>query len=49
VLLLKQSNIVYDYFGTANQVVKNMWGYAAKTAATTIGTTESAKIASGEE
>jgi len=49
VLLLKQSNIVYDYFGTANQVVKNIWGYAAKTATTTINTTESAKIASGEE
>jgi len=48
-LLLKQSNIVYDYFGTANQVVKNIWGYAAKTAATTIKITESAKIASGEE
>lgn len=43
VLLLKQSTTVYEFFGTANQALKDIWGYAAKsTAATSIS-------AAGEE
>lgn len=34
VLLLKQSDTVYNFFGTANQALKDIWNYAAKPTAT---------------
>jgi len=48
ILLLKQSNIVYDYFATANQALKEIWNYAAKSTAAINRTSESTKT-NGEE
>lgn len=44
-LLLQQASTVYDYFATANQALKDIWNYAAKSTATTKSTT----VSSSEE